>query len=774
MWDWCLSVGIADEAQLEAASQHLSALDGSNASDFFDALRDIGVIEPSQVDFLRRSAPGGASHIPAPAAGDGEDAVDIDWAAEENFATAEVRAVAPPAEERAHDAAPDADALEGSALGPCRIETLIARGVAGAIYRAFHEKLGRLVAVKVLAPSVRGVRIDVERVLADARALASVRHPNVVRVHEVGEDRGLHYLVMDLLESPSVADRLRKSGRLEWREACRVGHQAALGLAAAHAVGVVHRGVKPDSLLMTSDFDVRVGGFGLGSAEQAAASSGAPGIVGAPAYLAPEQIDSCRADARSDVYALGCTLYEMLTGRPPFEGETPADVLLAHVHRAPVPAHQRGADVPAFVARVVERCLAKRPEERFPDATALAEDLRLLAEGGRPDEGAPAPAATLPRPRATAYRVPPSVPPTRPLVTAAGGLVVVAVAALGLTMALPRLAAPALLAAPAPAAADGPAAPADAELAQLLEHAAARPTAIDELLARLDALEERRGESFAAAASVARTRLVAAFEQAREHALDASLERAAAAFAADDAVAATTALLDLPERLRTGPRAGEWTAELTSALARVTETTGMAYVPGGAALLGPERSPREMAAFLVDLAEVSNSEYARFVRETGARAPAHWGGAEPPAELRDLPVVGVTHAEADAFAHWAGKRLPTAAEWERAARGPEGLLYPWGERFDAQRCAVRGSAEHGLQPVRSLGEGRALCGAYHLAGNAAEWTATAGTDAGTQVVRGGSVRSDPSNATTVAGYALPADASDPELYVGFRCVRDVR
>jgi formylglycine-generating enzyme required for sulfatase activity len=179
---------------------------------------------------------------------------------------------------------------------------------------------------------------------------------------------------------------------------------------------------------------------------------------------------------------------------------------------------------------------------------------------------------------------------------------------------------------------------------------------------------------------------------------------------------------------------------------------------------------------MLDLTEVSNGAYERFVKQTGARPPSHWVGGEPSVEQRPLPVVGVTAAEATKYADWSGKRLPTEAEWERAARGIEGSRYPWGDQFDRARCTSRGSAVWRLVSVKSLPGGRSLTGVYHMAGNAAEWTADAVDDplrGSGRIVRGGSVKSHPTACTTYASYAVDPETSDPELYIGFRCAKDV-
>jgi formylglycine-generating enzyme required for sulfatase activity len=312
-------------------------------------------------------------------------------------------------------------------------------------------------------------------------------------------------------------------------------------------------------------------------------------------------------------------------------------------------------------------------------------------------------------------------------------------------------------------------------LAESDAFAAKYPDRLDLVLRRYGEVARRYGDVLGAELIAARDKAQTDFDN-----------RCAAAFAkvrgqADnlahkgEVVAAAGILFTMPAELRIGKPGAEWSSEVERALNQVRMSTGMAYVPAGRLASAGEGQPKELAAFLIDLTEVTNAEYAAFVKEKGARAPAHWGGAEPPANARELPVVGVTPAEAAAYAAWKGKRLPTAAEWERAARGDEGLLYPWGAEFDAARCVSRVSIRHDLVPVRTFPGGRSPFGVLNMAGNAAEWVADSSSDPQVGIgheVRGGSARSHPTACSGAASYLLPEDANDPELLIGFRCARN--
>jgi formylglycine-generating enzyme required for sulfatase activity len=302
----------------------------------------------------------------------------------------------------------------------------------------------------------------------------------------------------------------------------------------------------------------------------------------------------------------------------------------------------------------------------------------------------------------------------------------------------------------------------------------AHPAQRADVEARYLQLSALHGRTLGDAIAVSRHRAALEFEKLRTRRLAEVEKEAAAALAADDPARAAHVLFSFPEELRTEAQAKLWADALGPVLARVQESTGMAYVPAGEKHIGPAGDTRVVNAFLIDLCEVSNDDYFAFVSATGARVPGQWPAGRPSAEQSLLPVVGVNASEAQAYARWKGKRLPTSIEWEAAARGEESRHYPWGEEFDMGRCTSRGSPVMRLVGVRTLPGGRALSGAFHMAGNAAEWTADSVADplrGSGRIVRGGSAKSHPSVCTTFATYAVDPGERDPELLIGFRCAQ---
>ena len=253
----------------------------------------------------------------------------------------------------------------------------IASGGMGEVFRARDAVLGRVVAVKVLPAALAAKPGFVERFRAEAQAAASLSHPNVVQVHDWGDTGSMSYMVMEYVRGRNLREILASSGHLAPRQACEVVIQALRALGAAHERGLVHRDIKPENLLVTLDGIVKVADFGLARAAEGAATTG--GLVGTVAYVAPEQVRGGAVDARTDLYAMGCVLYELLTGSQPFEGD-PARVLHAHLNEdVPAPSRQQPV-VTGELDLVVAKATASQPRDRYPSAGQMLADLeRALA-----------------------------------------------------------------------------------------------------------------------------------------------------------------------------------------------------------------------------------------------------------------------------------------------------------------------------------------------------------------------------------------------------------
>jgi serine/threonine-protein kinase len=259
--------------------------------------------------------------------------------------------------------------LEKALEGRYRVERELGRGSMGVVFVAHDLKHGRKVAVKVLAPELG--HPGAERFLREIRTTAQLSHSHVLPLYDSGEADGLIYYVMPLVEGESLADRLKRTGALPITDALRIGREVAEALGNAHSHGIIHRDIKPSNILLDTDGHAYVADFGLAravfSAENGRLTSTGM-AVGSPQYMSPEQIENSREiDSRTDIYSLGCVVFEMLTGRPPFLGDSIQGVLKQHLLEPPPSARTFRPDVPEGVERALNRALAKSPHARFAD-----------------------------------------------------------------------------------------------------------------------------------------------------------------------------------------------------------------------------------------------------------------------------------------------------------------------------------------------------------------------------------------------------------------------
>ena len=277
----------------------------------------------------------------------------------------------------------------GSMVGGYRIDELISRGGMGVVYRATNVALNRIYALKVLAPELAEDEQFRERFKRETRIAASLHHPNIVGIHYAGEHEGLLFFVMDYVTGTDLRDVLLKQGALDPARAVDLLEQCASALDAAHRRGLVHRDVKPGNILITvtdGEEHAYLTDFGLAKKFDTASGMTAKGLmVGTVDYMAPEQITGSRTDARTDVYALGCVFFQMLTGKVPYERENSVATLFAHVHEPPPPLDGEIMDThPAFVP-VLEKAMAKESSDRYFSAGDFARDAAAALRGMRSD-----------------------------------------------------------------------------------------------------------------------------------------------------------------------------------------------------------------------------------------------------------------------------------------------------------------------------------------------------------------------------------------------------
>jgi serine/threonine protein kinase len=259
---------------------------------------------------------------------------------------------------------------------------VLGRGGMSVVYRALDRVLDRTVAVKILPAAYAENPTLVERFVREARAAAGLNHPNIVAVYDSGTDRTVHYIVMECVAGTDLAHVMRERGALPIGDAAEIAAQIASALSAAHAAGIIHRDIKPANVMIQPSGSIKVLDFGIARARDDADLTRATTVLGSAPYMAPEVAMGGSADERSDIYSLGCVLYEMVTGSPPFMAELPLAVMHLHANVEPQPVRKLRPDVPAGFETVILGMLAKRPEERPQHAAEL---VSVLVEAARAD-----------------------------------------------------------------------------------------------------------------------------------------------------------------------------------------------------------------------------------------------------------------------------------------------------------------------------------------------------------------------------------------------------
>jgi serine/threonine-protein kinase len=264
-------------------------------------------------------------------------------------------------------------------LGPYRIERKIGHGGMGAVYAAFDSSAERRVAVKVLAPQMAADTGFRQRFEAEIESLKKLLHPGIVRLYGYGRQEGSLYYAMELVEGTSLEDELRAGRRFDWRETADLGVQICRALRHAHDHVIIHRDIKPANLLLSASGEVRLSDFGIARLF-GNRLTGSGGVIGTAEYMSPEQADSKPATPRSDLYSLGCVLYALLTGRPPFAADSFPAMLHHHCFTPPSPISDLAPDTPASLCKVVMRLLEKDPQQRYASAQMVAREIESLRD----------------------------------------------------------------------------------------------------------------------------------------------------------------------------------------------------------------------------------------------------------------------------------------------------------------------------------------------------------------------------------------------------------
>jgi beta-lactam-binding protein with PASTA domain/tRNA A-37 threonylcarbamoyl transferase component Bud32 len=262
-----------------------------------------------------------------------------------------------------------------------QVEARIGAGGMAEVYRGFDQVLNRTVAIKVLLPQMARDTSFVERFRREAQAAARLNQPNIVGVYDTGADDGTQYIVMEFIEGRTLAEFMATGRRPTPSQAAEIAQKIAAAIAAAHAQGVIHRDIKPGNVMITRDGVIKVMDFGIARVLGPETAPQTSAVLGTASYLSPEQAQGGPVDARTDIYSLGAVLYELLTARPPFTGDSPVAVAYKQVNEAPAVPSSLNPDVPARLDAVVMKALSKNPSNRYQTAEEFSADLARVIAG---------------------------------------------------------------------------------------------------------------------------------------------------------------------------------------------------------------------------------------------------------------------------------------------------------------------------------------------------------------------------------------------------------
>lgn len=647
----------------------------------------------------------------------------------------------------------------GSHLGEFTLIREIGRGGMGVVYLAEDAVLGRRVALKILARSALTSEHDLARFRTEAKAAARLAHPGIVPVYRYGEQDGTHYIVMEYVEGETLAQRLEalkdstsktstSAAERHVREMVEIVAAIAEALDYAHRQRVIHRDVKPSNILIAADGKPRLADFGVARIGADSSLTVTGEIAGTFYYMSPEQAraSGTHVDHRTDIFSLGVVLYECLARRRPFVGESSQQVMQALTTADPVPLRKLNRAVSRELATVCEKALEKSPEDRYPTAGHFAADLRGHLSG----EGVMV-RRSLRRKGLRWVKKHRAGVTAIVLVTLAISVVILAFA----------------------------------------NHAARRATlgGVTVLIGsgETDAVvRAQRVDEFGA-------RLGPVLDLGRAPIHDVRLPSGLYRISVSSGRGAFAEFDDYLVPGRSVTRTA-WLREVEATLEGMVRIEGAerAFVLKDLRTGVPASHRLAMPALLVDEAEVSNIDYKRFVDATGHKPPDIWPPSGLDVAMNDLPVVGVSHSQALAYALWRGQRLPTIGEWMALAQAPDGRLHPWGagpapeaavpsadvlrEQLDVSELGTATAYLRRASAVRSGEERRNPLGMYHMFGNVGEMSGTVFLNQAASAVVVAVARtswlSDPRYCDLSDSGTQPYGTGSRRI--GFRCVRDVR
>jgi|GEM_PF-404988 len=602
------------------------------------------------------------------------------------------------------------------------IEEFIDQGGMSTVYKASDPNLKRTVAIKLIHTHLSRDPEFVRRFEQEATAVAQLRHPNIVQVYDFSHEDNLYYMVMEYVPGDTLKGKLNslhdKNQQSPIAETIRIMALVCDAVAYAHDHDMIHRDLKPANVMITPNGQPILMDFGVAKMLTGTEHTATGTIIGTAKYMSPEQARGDRPDERSDIYALGVMLYEMLAGHPPFEADTTVAILMKHVNE-PVPdIRQIQRNVPDELVEIIDKALAKDRNDRYQSAAHMSAALKLinrLGQSAAPVGDAQRTVSSRGRRQSTepsGVKPPPSTVPSMPTI-------------------------------PEPTAA-----PAQATL----------PINRNLMLIGAAALV------LIVILGVGAFLLFSGDSSGGEGETPVAVEEAATAVPEQQAQVSEEET----------PTSTEEAQQVSAEALNLPSAVGMVKIDSGTYTVGRDAPSHEyippeqveLNEVWIDQYEVTNADYAAFLADTGNPPPTSWSDGNMPSGKENHPVKGVTWELATAYCEWANKRLPTEAEWEVAARGPEGSLFPWG---DDQRAVEL--PRSGTHIVGTVPGDRSAFGAYDMAGNVWEWVgeAYAPIADGDRILRGGENGFLKDMAYRLEG---PADQESLIQSAGFRCAAD--
>ncbi|RME02523.1 MAG: serine/threonine protein kinase, partial [Planctomycetota bacterium] len=261
----------------------------------------------------------------------------------------------------------------------------LGKGGMGAVYKAIQKSMERPVAIKILSPQLTQKKEYVERFFQEAKSVAKLNHPNIISGIDVGEHQGIYYFVMEYVEGENLRRKIKQKGKLPYDEVLSITSQIAQALQHAYELGIVHRDIKPDNILITNTGQAKLCDLGLAKESWNIHSEPSETVLGTPHYISPEQAKGeAQVDIRSDIYSLGATIFHMLTGSPPFDGEEPVEIMKKHLQLPFPPLSQFQVNVPPKFAKILEKMVQKKPQDRFQTPQQLLDALDELQKSSPP------------------------------------------------------------------------------------------------------------------------------------------------------------------------------------------------------------------------------------------------------------------------------------------------------------------------------------------------------------------------------------------------------